>query len=80
MTAILPIFQPSEELFRRSVDSVLTGAGMDGAGGFTSLKLVPITTAEKNALADIEGRLVYDSDLDKLCVGTAGGWETVTST
>lgn len=78
--AIISIFQPSEELFRRKLDSVLTGAGMDGAGGFTSLKLVPITTVEKVALTDIEGRLVYDSDLGKLCVGTAGGWETVTST
>lgn len=77
--AITPIFQPSEELYRRAVDAVLTGAGMDGAGGFTSLKLTPITTVEKNALTDIEGRIVYDSDLGKLCVGTAGGWETVDS-
>lgn len=77
--AILPIFQPSEELFRRSVDSVLTGAGMDGAGGFTSLKLVPITTAEKNALPNVKGTLVYDGTLNKLCQNTGAGWETVTS-
>lgn len=79
MTAIIPIFQPSEELFRRSLDSVLTGAGMNGAGGFTSLKLVPITTTEKNALPNVKGTVVYDGTLNKLCQNTGAGWETVTS-
>lgn len=78
--AIIPIYEPNEFLFRKKLDAVLTGAGMGEAGTFSSLRLTPITTAEKDALTDIEGRVVYDSDLGKLCVGTAGGWETVTST
>jgi hypothetical protein len=77
--AILPIFQVSEELFRRAVDAVLTGAGMNAAGSFTSVKLTPITTAEKNALANVKGTLVYDGTLNKLCQNTGAGWETVVS-
>jgi hypothetical protein len=77
--AIIPIFQPSEELFRRAVDAVLTGAGMDSAGAFASVRLTPITTAEKNAMANVKGTLVYDGTLNKLCQNTGAGWETVTS-
>ena len=77
--AIIPIFQVSEELFRRAVDAVLTGAGMNAAGAFSSVKLTPITTAEKNALANVKGTLVYDGTLNKLCQNTGAGWETVVS-
>jgi len=41
--------------------------------------LVPITTAEKNAMANVKGTLVYDGTLNKLCQNTGAGWETVTS-
>lgn len=47
-------------------------------GGIFTLRNV--TTAEKNALSVGAGALVFDTDLDKLCVYTSGGWETVTST
>jgi|TARA_R110000868_G_scaffold382613_1_gene649238 hypothetical protein len=77
--AIIPIFQPSEELFRRGVDAVLTGAGMDEAGAFASVRLTPITTTQKNALPNVKGTLVYDGTLNKLCQNTGAGWETVTS-
>lgn len=77
--AIIPIFQPSEELFRRGVDAVLTGAGMDDTGAFVSLRLTPITTTQKNALPNVKGTIVYDGTLNKLCQNTGAGWETVTS-
>lgn len=38
------------------------------------------TTAEKTALSVEVGTVVFDTDLDKLCVYTSGGWETITST
>ncbi len=78
--AVISIFEPDETLFRKKLSAYLESAGLGSSGAFSSLKLTPITTAAKNALTDIEGRVVYDSDLDKLCIGTSGGWETVTST
>lgn len=38
-----------------------------------------VTTAEKNALSVSPGALVFDTTLQKLCVYTASGWETVMS-
>ncbi len=76
--AVIPIFQANEQLFRLQLSAMLEAVGLDGEG-LPRLRLTPITTAEKDALTDIEGSLVYDSDLGKLCIGTAGGWETVTS-
>lgn len=38
-----------------------------------------VTTAQKNALSASTGQLVFDTDLQKLCVYTATGWQTVTS-
>jgi hypothetical protein len=52
---------------------------MDSAGAFASVRLTPITTAEKNAMANVKGTLVYDGTLNKLCQNTGAGWETVTS-
>lgn len=37
------------------------------------------TTAQKNALTVNPGALVFDTTLQKLCVYTSGGWQTVTS-
>lgn len=74
------IFQPSEVLFRKKLRTGLAGLQDGDAAGFRAVRLQPITTAEKNALTDIEGLLVFDSDVGKLCIGTFGGWETVTST
>jgi hypothetical protein len=37
------------------------------------------TTVQKNALSVNTGALVFDTTLQKLCVYTATGWETVTS-
>lgn len=37
------------------------------------------TTAEKNALSASTGRIVFDTTLQKLCVYTGTGWQTITS-
>jgi len=37
------------------------------------------TTVQKNALVVSPGALVFDTTLDKLCVYTSAGWQTVTS-
>lgn len=73
------VYEPSEVLFRRQLSAFLGGIVAGDADGFTAIRLTPITTVAKDAMTDIEGLLVFDGDLDKLCVGTAGGWETVTS-
>ena len=65
------IYEQSETLFRRQLATMLTG--------FTSLLLTPITTTQKNAMANVKGTLVYDGTLNKLCQNTGAGWETVTS-
>jgi hypothetical protein len=39
-----------------------------------------VTTTQKNAIVNPGvGRIVFDTDLDKLCVYTSGGWETISS-
>lgn len=38
-----------------------------------------VTTTEKSALTVWQGRMVFDSDLGKLCVYTGAAWQTVTS-
>lgn len=43
-------------------------------GAFPSL-----TTTEKNLLTPVPGTVIYDATLDKLCVYTPTGWETITS-
>jgi len=37
------------------------------------------TTTQKNALSVGTGALVFDTTLQKLCVYTSGGWQTITS-
>jgi hypothetical protein len=37
------------------------------------------TTAQKNALTVTTGAVVFDTTLQKLCVYTATGWQTITS-
>jgi len=77
--AIIPLYEDNEPLFRRKLNSVLEASGMTEAGVFSSLKLSPITTTQKNAMANVKGTLVYDGTLNKLCQNTGAGWETVTS-
>jgi len=67
------VYEPSELLFRKQLRESLSGLGEGGATGFASLRLVPITTADRLALT------VFDGDLQKLFLGTAGGWQEVTS-
>ena len=39
-----------------------------------------VTTAQKNAITGAsEGLIVFDTDLQKLCVNTSTGWQTITS-
>lgn len=37
------------------------------------------TTSQKNALSVTTGAIVFDTTLQKLCVYTATGWQTITS-
>ena len=37
------------------------------------------TTVQKNALSVTTGAIVFDTTLQKLCVYTATGWQTITS-
>lgn len=48
----------------------------------TTLIIAPsVTTAQKNAITGAaNGTLVFDTTLQKLCVRTATGWQTITST
>lgn len=74
------VYEPSEVLFRKQLRDALAGLGGGTTAGFTSIRLTPITTTEKNALPNVKGTLVYDGTLNKLCQNTGAGWETVTST
>lgn len=43
------------------------------------VKFPSMTTAEKNAIANTAGLVVFDTTLAKLCVNSGAGWETITS-
>ncbi len=45
----------------------------------TSGNLPVVTTAEKGNLNVKEGTVVFDTTLNKACVYTGAGWETITS-
>jgi len=77
--SIVDVYEPSEVLFRKKLRTGLSGLGGGTATGFASLRLAPITTAARLALTDIEGLTVFDGDFQKLFLGTAGGWQEVTS-
>lgn len=42
-------------------------------------KLPTMTTAQKNAIANTAGLMVFDTDLGKACVNTGAAWQTITS-
>lgn len=42
-------------------------------------KLPNMTTAQKNAIANTAGLMVFDTNLGKACVNSGAGWETITS-
>lgn len=48
-------------------------------GGELSGYFQNVTTAEKTALTAVQGQVVFDSTLQKLCVFTDPAWETITS-
>jgi hypothetical protein len=77
--AVIPIYEGNEQLFRRQLNALLEASGIGVGGTFSAVQLFPITTAQKNALANSAGLLVYDTTLGKLCINTGAGWETVTS-
>ena len=77
---VIPIYEGNEQLFRRQLNALLEASGIGVGGVFAAVQLSPITTAEKNALTNSAGLLVYDTTLDKLCINTGAGWQTVTST
>lgn len=42
-------------------------------------KLPNMTSAQKNAIANTAGLMVFDTDLGKACVNNGAGWQTITS-
>jgi hypothetical protein len=38
-----------------------------------------MTTAQKNAITNTAGLVIFDTDLAKLCVNSGSGWQTITS-
>lgn len=48
-------------------------------GGTFEGAFLPLTTTEKNLITPAAGTVIYDTTLDKLCVYTPTGWETITS-
>jgi len=43
------------------------------------LRFPNMTTAQKNAIANTAGLVIFDTSLGKLCVNTGAGWQTITS-
>ena len=46
---------------------------------FGAVVLTKLTTAQKLALPLVEGAVIYDSTLKKMCICNGTAWETVTS-
>lgn len=43
------------------------------------LRFPNMTTAQKNAISNTAGLVIFDTSLGKLCVNTGAGWQTITS-
>lgn len=44
------------------------------------LSVLPVyTTAQKNTLDNREGQIIFDTTLNKACINTGSGWQTITS-
>ena len=78
MSYVIPIFEPSQEIFRQKLSALLETVGFT-ALGISAFRLTPITTTERNAMANVKGLVVYDGTLNKLCQNTGSGWQVVTS-
>jgi hypothetical protein len=52
---------------------------LDVSSTTKGVKFPSMTTAEKNAIANTAGLVVFDTTLAKLCVNSGAGWETITS-
>lgn len=44
-----------------------------------AFRLTRVTTAQKNAIANAAGLMVFDMTLGKACINTGSGWQTITS-
>jgi len=78
MSYVIPVFEPSEEVFRKKLSALLETVGFT-ALGISAFRLTPITTAQKNAIANAAGLVCFDGTLGKLCINNGTGWQTVTS-
>lgn len=75
-----------QAIFIPNTGNVIVGSTSDVATAIlqatsTTKGFLPprMTTAEKTAIANTAGLVVFDTDLDKLCVNSGTGWETITS-
>lgn len=69
-----------------SAGSVAIGSGAPSASSILDVQSTTLgvrfpnmTTAEKNAIANVAGNVVFDTTLGKLCVNSGSGWQTITS-
>ena len=61
--------------------AIHSSAAMEIQSTNKGLLLPRLTTAEKNAISGAAaGLLIFDTTLDKLCIRTSTGWQTITST
>jgi len=71
----------SIEIYHGQLDSLTPNVAESYSATFLMGILIPtgFTTVEKLALPAVEGVVIFDKTLQKLCVFTATGWETITS-
>lgn len=78
--SIVDLFIAQEHCVGVGTTSVDASAKFQVDSTTSGLLFPRMTTTQKNAISSpIEGLVVYDSTLHKLCVRTAAAWETVTS-
>lgn len=65
------------EIVQSGVSSRTTTQGIANLAQITTAP--NYTTSQKNALSVTPGAVVFDSTLQKLCVYTVSGWQTITS-
>lgn len=52
---------------------------LDAQSTTKGVRFPNMTTAQKTAMANVAGNVVFDTTLGKLCVNTGAGWQTITS-
>lgn len=61
------------------IENAGTGNALEISSTTSAVQFPAMTSAQKNAIGNSAGRVVFDTTLGKLCVNTGAAWQTISS-